>query len=283
MAYDKSVDSAALDAGLTAIADAIREKGGTTESLSFPDGMEAAVYAIEAGGGSDDVAEAIVTKTITEYRNENITTIGDQVFRLCNKLETVHAPNVTKIGASAFHGCSALKSADFPLATSVGGSGFYGCSAMTYVNLPKATSFGTYTFLQCYGLIDVCFPACVTVENTAFYNCTYLERADFPVCTSIDTQAFRGNVLLTALILRSETMCELKNTNAFLNCYHFTGTVHSRYNPDGLQDGYFYVPAALVASYQTATNWSTYSTQFRALEDYTVDGTITGALDDTKI
>lgn len=40
---------------------------------------------------------------------------------------------------------------------------------------------------------------------------------------------------------------------------------------------------ALVDSYKAATNWSTYATQFRALEDYTVDGTITGELDSTKI
>jgi hypothetical protein len=47
--------------------------------------------------------------------------------------------------------------------------------------------------------------------------------------------------------------------------------------------GYIYVPADLVDSYKAATNWSTFAAQFRALEDYTVDGTITGELDITKI
>ena len=46
---------------------------------------------------------------------------------------------------------------------------------------------------------------------------------------------------------------------------------------------YIYVPAALVDSYKVATNWSTYEAKFRALEDYTVDGTTTGDLDETKI
>jgi hypothetical protein len=31
------------------------------------------------------------------------------------------------------------------------------------------------------------------------------------------------------------------------------------------------------------TNWTTFSAQFRALEDYTVDGTTTGELDESKI
>ena len=52
MAYDKAVDSSVLDAGLKQIADAIREKGGTTDSLAFPAAMAEAIAAIEAGGGS---------------------------------------------------------------------------------------------------------------------------------------------------------------------------------------------------------------------------------------
>lgn len=36
---------------LTTVADAIREKGGTSEPLSFPDGMAAAVRDIHSGGG----------------------------------------------------------------------------------------------------------------------------------------------------------------------------------------------------------------------------------------
>lgn len=53
MAYDKVVDSAVLDAGLKQIADAIREKGGTSDSLAFPTAMADAIAAIEAGGGGD--------------------------------------------------------------------------------------------------------------------------------------------------------------------------------------------------------------------------------------
>jgi hypothetical protein len=83
--------------------------------------------------------------------------------------------------------------------------------------------------------------------------------------------------------LRSETMCTLSNTNAFNYCYHILGTVNETYNPNGLKDGYIYVPRALVDTYKVATNWVTYADQFRALEDYTVDGTITGELDESKI
>ena len=52
MAYDKVVDSAALDTQLTSIADAIRAKTGGSDSLVFPDGFSQAIAAIEAGGGA---------------------------------------------------------------------------------------------------------------------------------------------------------------------------------------------------------------------------------------
>lgn len=62
MAYDKVVDSSVLDAGLKAIADAIREKGGTSDNLAFPQAMAEAIAAIEAGGGGSN---EIITGTFT--------------------------------------------------------------------------------------------------------------------------------------------------------------------------------------------------------------------------
>lgn len=39
------------DTSLTAVADAIRERGGTTAPLSFPSGMASAIRGIQNGGG----------------------------------------------------------------------------------------------------------------------------------------------------------------------------------------------------------------------------------------
>ena len=51
MAIDKAVDSAALDAGMLSVADAIRAKAGTTGQLAWPDGFITAISGIETGGG----------------------------------------------------------------------------------------------------------------------------------------------------------------------------------------------------------------------------------------
>ena len=58
MALDKAVDSAQLNADLTAVADAIRTKGGTSAQLAFPDGFVSAVQAIE---GAPDLQIVVTT------------------------------------------------------------------------------------------------------------------------------------------------------------------------------------------------------------------------------
>lgn len=50
MALDKLVDSTLLNEGLTSIADAIRAKGSTSESLSFPVGFVSAISDLSSGG-----------------------------------------------------------------------------------------------------------------------------------------------------------------------------------------------------------------------------------------
>lgn len=65
MAVDKLVDSTQLDADLTSVANAIREKGGTSAELAFPTDFVSAIEAISGGGSggikllaSDDYTRA---------------------------------------------------------------------------------------------------------------------------------------------------------------------------------------------------------------------------------
>lgn len=55
------------DTSLTTVADAIREKGGTTAPLSFPAGMAAAVRNIQSGGGTAYVVGTPVSFTLTGW------------------------------------------------------------------------------------------------------------------------------------------------------------------------------------------------------------------------
>lgn len=214
-----------------------------------------------AGSGGGGELDDMLTNKLTVL-SSTVTSIRQYAFRGATALTTINLPNATSIATNAFYGCSKLTTVNMPSVKTIAGDVFNACSILPSIVLPSLTTGGSYMFRYCYLLLTI----------------------DLPIITNIVANMFADCRRLTAVILRSEVkVCTLANTSAFGNCYHFTGTQNSTYNPNGLKDGYIYVPSSLLADYQAATNWSTYATQFRALEDYTVDGTITGALDASKV
>lgn len=250
------------------------------------------------------MADAIIDKSVTEV-NSGVTKIGNYAFRYCTELTSVNCPNVASIGSEAFRDCSALRGVNAPNVTSIGTSAFtyatslqsahypkvkkisdgafYGCYALVSIDFSNATSIIGAAFRGCMSLTDIKFPEVTSVGDYGFYGCEKLIIADFPKLTRVASRMFWSCYQLKSVILRSETLCTLANTDAFTQSFHILGEVNKTYNPNGDKDGYFYVPKALIEDYKVATNWSTFATQFRALEDYTVDGTITGELDPNKI
>jgi hypothetical protein len=108
------------------------------------------------------------------------------------------------------------------------------------------------------------------IAGNAFTENKKLAYLNLPNVVRIGDGAFGNCSSLKTLILSSETMCTI-------GAWPIEGT------PLKNGTGYVYVPRALIDSYKTATSWSTIANQFRALEDYTVDGTVTGELDESKI
>lgn len=213
------------------------------------------------GGGGDSNFDGIIDRTISGKVSSNAESVGDY----------------------AFHKCTELEGIDLPFATVVGEYAFRSNSALEYINAPLITSLGESAMETCGKLKKVVFPHLETIGTYCFYNCVRLEYADFPKLTRLVGRAIQNCYSIKTMVLRSPTLCTLTIANAFTGCYHILGTRHSVYNPQGSKDGYFYVPRDLKSDYESATNWSQYSTQFRAIEDYTIDGTVTGELDPTKI
>ena len=178
---------------LTAVADAIRAKGGISGPLVYPDGFVTAIQAIETGGGggSDELVNSLIDRTISgTYVNNTVTIIGRYGLADCTKLTSVVLPAVSAMDGNAMIGCAALTKADFS-------------------NLQN-------------------------IRYSAFYS----------------------NKQLVTLIIRTQVVAKLENTSAFKD------------TPIASGRGYVYVPSALVNSYKSATNWSTYADQIRAIEDY---------------
>lgn len=86
MAVDKIVDGTALDNNLTSVANAIRTKGGTSGSLSFPSGFVSAIGNLGGGGQEllDLVASNITinssTMTPTSFNMSSAHQSGDAYY-----------------------------------------------------------------------------------------------------------------------------------------------------------------------------------------------------------
>lgn len=264
------------DTDLKKVADAIRAKGGTSDPLAYPSGFVSEIQAIPSGsakeeqektvtitangtveitpdagktlskatavvnvptsGGSDDVLDEILTRTISgKYSNDRVTSVGAHAFDACKSLTGVSFPNALSVLTSAFMDCSRITHIDFPIATRIGLSGLRGLTALTSFVLPNV----------------------LTLEKYSFYEDSALTTADFHSVSSINAYAFTKCKELTTLIIRrSSSVAQLLNANAL--------------NSTPIQDGtgYIYVPSDLVDGYKAATNWATYADQIRAIEDY---------------
>lgn len=82
MAYDKVVDSAALDSKLTQVADAIRTKGNTSADLQFPSGFISAIQAIQTGTELKIVVSVTSGAAVTATKGNN-TVSGTSVNGVC--------------------------------------------------------------------------------------------------------------------------------------------------------------------------------------------------------
>lgn len=188
------------DSSLTAVADAIRTKGGTSEALSFPDGFVSAVEGIQAGGGGDDLLLMRISDTLTNVDIDmQGLTLLERAFNSCSKLETVKLSNVAinDYGSRyAFLGCSSLKKAEISF---VGGS-----------------SLPSFTFQDCSQLKEV------------ILECTHLDGSSM----------FKASAL-NILVLKANRVVTIGNINAF-NSTPFAsgGTGGTVYVPSALIEQY---------------------------------------------
>lgn len=236
-------------ADLTAVADAIREKGGTSDALEFPGGFVDAVEAIQGSGYTiDDIANPYnvsgdIVITATEINGYAFS--GAQIT-------SVVAENATICGGNAFYNCKKLKRARLPKCVSFYNRNyaFAECTVLVDVDLESMSEVGEGMFSNCTSLESIVLPSAKNHYNNAFSNCTALKLVDYHERANFFRQyAFQNCSSLEAIVLRNAEMSWLGNLNSFNN------TPLSGYG--GTYSGHIYVPSSLISSYQTGTNWST--------------------------
>jgi hypothetical protein len=198
--------------------------------------------------GDDATTVAIIERTITEFNDDVLSSVGKFGFAYCGALTSVNLPNATRIGGYGFYKCSNLRSVNLPNVTSVGDGSFGDCS-ISVLTLPKVTSITADTLLSCEAY-RIILPSLTNLPEDAFRAHRNLGIVDFSKTLTISRYAFSVCDSLYTLILRSDEVCPLSDCNAFDN---------TPFDTDGVVSsvGTVYVPRVLIEEYQNATNWST--------------------------
>lgn len=242
----------------------ITENGTTTEDVTNYAAIQIAVN-VPSGFSGDDIAYGV--------RNGSVVTragISGDIELSCKTLvpfafagtaiTSINAPNVTGVinfntgggnyGGRQFMDCKSLKTAIFPALESVGDCFFEKCSALENVTLSKLKTAGSWLITGSTALKYLVLPAFTGTLTRAIQSCTALKVVDLYAPTNVasaNALTFNGDSSLDTLIIRGASVSALGNINAF------NGTCFA----SGKTGGTLYVPQAMVASYQSATNWST--------------------------
>lgn len=175
-------------------------------------------------------------------------------------ITSITAPNLQSINLRAFYGCTSLETVNFPEIVGFGGTAAYssghnecfrGCTSLKNVYAPKAGWCQSSMFYGCTSLQNIAFPKGFLFRDYAFEGCSNLEKFDMFGATNnclLGANIFKNCSKLTTVVARrTDGVAQLTNINAF------TGTPFA----SGGTGGTLYVPNDLIASYQSATNWST--------------------------
>lgn len=143
--------------------------------------------------------------------------IPDNCFYNCKNLKGIYyAENVTSIGNDAFNGCYKLNNIGFNYntltnITNIGIRAFYNCISLTHIEL-------------CEGLVDI--------GAFAFSHCR-LNKIIIPSTVKyIETEAFSDNLTLNTVVFNTDSNNEIYlNQNVFKNCSPNIKFINSNNNP----------------------------------------------------
>ena len=231
------------------------------------------------GGGALEETFAQTTYLISVYFPElSYVSIARSAFAGCTKLTTVSFPKLTSIGygSGMFNGCINLEYVNFPSLQYIteASNMFRGCSILKQVEFPELigssplstqTMNMNYTFVSDSMLQSISFPKFTGQINLsyAFSRCFSLSYVDLGSARWLyGASAFTScSLLISVYLRRSDGVCGLGSAASGV----FAGTPIYGNSATAGRWGSIFVPASLVDSYKTSTNWTVVSQRITSI------------------
>lgn len=290
-----ALDTLVTGSKLTAIANAIRTKGGTQAQLTL-DQMPQAVADLPSGGGGDTVSPFLeqalknlgdnnanphdIDLTLAAWGDTSPYSGGAAIrdYAFYNTSVNLGAPArrlgdvtipqwIKTVGVYAFHSAGvenvtfAGSSTDYRL--ELQGENFSDQPSLVSVKGSRRLTFsGTKAFASCTGLreVDITLSPWSYVYRSTFYNCTSLGRVILRGghINSIESAAFSNCTALSELVI-DEVVSGSSASIVTLAADALTNVP---------QTCRIYVPDLQVDAYKAATNWSTRADYIFPLSDF---------------
>jgi hypothetical protein len=184
------------------------------------------------------------------------TFIGGSAFSGAD-LRSISIPKITSLNAYAFCYASFLSFIDLPVCTYMGNNAFSSCYNMSSIFVPELVSMGSAAFSYCIRLLSVYAPKLESIPSVAFSGCARLSYARFDVASYIGPYGLYDCRSLETVVLLSDSVCELANSNVFSLSPIAKSSYLGRF-------GSVYVPSSLVEQYKNANIWSLFSDRITA-------------------
>ena len=219
----KNIGSSAFYQCVSIVNADIYNKGGIgLNAFQSSSTNEDATYHVHNNGLINNYAFADCSSITNLTIDSCVTTIGDNAFQNCSRLEDVTIRNKGNISTQAFAGSSTQNPATYVVQNvgQIGESAFANCTSMTNLTIDTCvTTIGNTAFRNCYGLEEVIIKNKGNIGTQAFKGSSTQNPATYLVQSvgQIGESAFANCTSMTNLTI--DTCVTTIGNTAFQNCY----------------------------------------------------------------
>ena len=161
------------------------------------------------------IEDSLIKRTITEYTNDRVTSIGQYAFYRNSTIKSISFPSAATISQCAFGNCSNLTDINFPLLKTLGAYALQNCTSLKSVEFPSLTKMNTAPFTGCSKLTRIILPGsniCILGSATALSGTPIASGTGFVYVPDELVESYKAESSWNNYVAQIKPMSELEET-----------------------------------------------------------------------